>query len=121
MNPGPPALEASTIPLGYRGGGIIHGHMESKYVWDCSYATQSYARIGISLTLYNTQRKCTHLFNYAQQRIGITQFKWCMQDPGVDTIGLSFSALGFRLNSNMFVPTSSLFNRFGSMKRPQLF
>ena len=22
MNPGPPALEASTLPLGYRGGGI---------------------------------------------------------------------------------------------------
>ena len=23
MNPGPPALEASTIPLGYRGGGSV--------------------------------------------------------------------------------------------------
>ena len=23
LNPGPPALEASTIPLGYRGGGVI--------------------------------------------------------------------------------------------------
>jgi len=23
LNPGPPALEASTIPLGYRGGGIF--------------------------------------------------------------------------------------------------
>ena len=28
LNPGPPALEASTIPLGYRGGGsvIIYSH-----------------------------------------------------------------------------------------------
>ena len=24
LNPGPPALEASTIPLGYRGGGIVN-------------------------------------------------------------------------------------------------
>jgi len=23
LNPGPPALEASTLPLGYRGGGIL--------------------------------------------------------------------------------------------------
>ena len=23
LNPGPPALKASTIPLGYRGGGVI--------------------------------------------------------------------------------------------------
>ena len=23
LNPGPPALDASTLPLGYRGGGII--------------------------------------------------------------------------------------------------
>ena len=29
MNPGPPALEASTIPLGYRGGGNLASQTDS--------------------------------------------------------------------------------------------
>ena len=29
MNPGPPALEASTLPLGYRGGGTAQMRRES--------------------------------------------------------------------------------------------
>jgi len=27
LNPGPPALNASTLPLGYRGGGSLHMNM----------------------------------------------------------------------------------------------
>ena len=31
LNPGPPALKASTLPLGYRGGGTITYNMQVKW------------------------------------------------------------------------------------------
>ena len=56
LNPGPPALEASTVPLGYRGGGSIHtvmmridsrkqpqfkvAELKQKYHWYNTYARQ---------------------------------------------------------------------------------
>ena len=43
LNPGPPALEASTIPLGYRGGGYSVSQWLHAYNSNCNNSTSKFA------------------------------------------------------------------------------